>query len=724
MWFLLFALAVFGQDVPVGSLVIETSPDATMRLFDRVNPDRIELAVYENRKPLSDQLKYQQTDHIADAWAVSTGSGTWFVTLYVSDPRVDARIEKQGARHIIRTNLRPNEVPIAPKSVATVDELLSGDVPRIPARPAAIPLRPVWGDSWYVRLDPRSVRMPLPTWKPEYPDLPPGPPSLDRIDALRKLRAMEKDRDRRDILLQLMALDYQALGLHQEARTYFDQLAFGFSRAPQVSLLLHQADAALATGQWETAHRRCKEAHEAGADTASTLVCIGSVALATGSPAPGATADSLIATAPGPGGSLIASQLYFLDNRYADARSALARISTWPRQLERWKDATAGDIAIAQRDLDAARSHWAKVGNRGILGALAEHRMRLIRLNKASPSEWAMELPGISRTIRRRRWTAAEGHYMGAQIGEVLNEYGLAAEHLTALVDKHPEILKSSDVLPRLLSTCDTRLRLLHRADRTGDLVAFHNECWRDELQAIVVDPTLLEIVAEAYEKLGLWERGLSVQRDAVAAYVREDQENGPALTRLARLYLRTKRAPEALETTAYARRRADVSAVRAELLLIDGQAHLSLGNLEKALASWRSVPSNSPLKSEANIQTAMSLASAGRCAQASPMLTAWLDRSSAQPSELVEPEEAQLALARCAIANNRPKSAIEFATQVGESETWRPQASWIASSAASKDLALTPPSEPLEPSPLWDELLKLQRESEAVHAGADKYRK
>lgn len=713
---LLLALTASAQELPIGAIELQTTTGATVEVFPRVDPQTIEMVVYDNQKPLDLQLDAQRTEHIVDAWAMTVGSGTWFVTLYVTSPQIEARVAKEDGGFVVSTRELGRPVSLESAPVPTVDALLADEVPRRPARPPRMPLRPLQGDAWMPRLDPRIVRLPFEPWTPSIKGLG-EEASLSRIDRLRKRLVQTEDPWSRAVLMQHLALDHQALGLHREARTYFDEVGRQRVDTPTATVRLHQADAALATGRWESARSRCQEAHRAGAEASATLACIGSVALATGSPAPTPTARALLAADDSQEARLIAAQLLVVDNRFDEALPLL-RDGDWPAELQSWRNATLGDAALSLGDAETAREAWRDVDTRGELGEIARQRARLVRLSSQPPSTWAEALPGLARDIDKGGETAAEAHYLAAQIGRTYDETGLAAEHLTALLDHFPERSARSDVPQRLLSVCTRRLAQLHRVERFADEAAFYDDCWREPLNAILLDPTALSDVAVAYEILGLWDPALSVQRDVVAALTRDDREDVEELVQLARLYVRVDRTREALETVAYAERVRGAAASQPALDVVAGEAHLALGELEPALKRWKRASTDPRWGGEARIRRALALAEAGRCPEAVPILS---ERESPPGGRIPSPvslEEGQLAIARCLLIEQEPERALALSTGIVEAEPgseWAGQARWLASLSLADDPDLPLPEGPAAPEGVWAAVIAETRETASV---------
>ncbi|MFK7929788.1 MAG: hypothetical protein AB8H79_16465 [Myxococcota bacterium] len=624
MWWLLPLLCIAQDAVPDGAIVLQTSAGAQVELFPRMKADTIELVVHNNNKPLDQQLDGQRTASVDDSWAASTGSGTWFVTLYVNDPSTTAVLTQEGkTQWVIETRRGARPAPLVPEPVATIDDLFQDRVLRRPARPPAMPLRPLGGDAWTARLDPTEVRLPVDAWTPRLDGVPRGTPTMSDIDSVRLTMAAATNAKDKTAAFQHLALMHQRLGLHREARAYFNRVADQPTEWPRATVRLHQADAALATGRWDEARTHCTNAYKGGAEPDVALGCLGRVAIATGSPAPTETARALLREDTGPESKLVAAQLLLIDHRAEEALPLLQGTQDWPMSLQRWRDATLGDAALAVRDLETARRAWRDVGTRGELGDVAKQRARLIRMLDDAPSKWAEEAPAIAKDGRGRSPAAAEAHYLAAQVGEAFDDAGMAAEHLTELIDRWPDLSAGSDIPHRLLHQCDRRIGQLHRAGRTVAIAAFYHDCWRPQINAITHDTTPLQRSAQAMAYLGLWDQALFIQRDVASILTRDDREDVDVLADLAQMYDRVGRHAEALETVQYAMKRSPTPTQRAKLYLASGDAHASMGSSDQALAAWSRAEADPTLRAETQARRTLLLADLGRCKETLPLLNA-----------------------------------------------------------------------------------------------------
>lgn len=730
MWLLLAALswpALAQEDeLPVGSLVIDTSRTARLEVVPRTDPQLVEIVITGNAKPVDLQLDEQRTAHVRDAWAVTAGSGTWFATLVVTSPNiaVDARRDALG-RWVLHTEERPRSQVVDAPPPPSVDALVADAVPRTPARPPSIPLLPLLGDVWGPRMDARHVRLPVGPWKPDVSPVPDEEASQGLIDALRRALVLEEDPERRTFLMQRLGVAYQELGLHREARFYFDEVALQKTDWPRDAVRVHQADASLATGRWEAAMEHCRSARAAGADDATTLACLGGVSLATGAPAPTWTGRALVKASEVPEHRLLAAQLLILDNRFAEARPLVEGLEGLSPELRRYRDATLGDVYLALGDLEAARGAWRDVGTRGLLGDLAEQRARLIRMSKEPPATWAAELPALEKTGREGGPAGAEALQVAAQVANTYDEAEVAARHLTTLVDRWPDIAARSDIPQRLLDVCDRRIQNLQRADRLIEAVGFYRDCWRDELDPLVYDISTQRQVAATFRSLGLWEPALEAQRDVTAALARDDREEVLPLLELARLYVRVERPVEALETVAYASRLPGAGEHRGLLALVSGLAHHANGELDAALRDWARASTDPEARVEARVHRALALAEAGRCAEAQPVLAPIAKADEILDEHDITVPDARLAIARCLVDQGRADEALAMASSLGDSRgDWAVQARWLAAVAAFQEPGAPPPEPPLEPSDAWREAIEEMRRIEDVERRVERLRR
>jgi tetratricopeptide (TPR) repeat protein len=468
---------------------------------------------------------------------------------------------------------------------------------------------------------------------------------------------------------------------------------------------MNRADAYLASGRWDEARQRCNDAHDADADDATVLECLAAVSLATSSPPPTQTARALLHATNRSQAHLLAAQLLIKDGRHPEAKEVLQNIRSMAPNLQRYRDASLGDVLYYEGDYDGAYQAWRDVGIGGPLGDLTVHRQRMVRLAQRPPSTWAEELPAFVRDAARHKYGAEESHYLAAQIGETYDDPDITARHLTGLTDRFPTAAAASDVPQRLLRLCTSRLTALYNAERYADQVGFYRDCWRDELDDVVISVDAQQITADAFGRLGLWNDALEIQRRVANILIRNDRERPAALESLATLYARTGRTDEALETVRYARTKNLVADRGWAFDLVEADALAASGDVQSALVAWRRAEQHPLGRAEATVRRAVALAEADRCHEALPVLQRIAQERQALIDAKMQPEDAQLAVARCLLDDNKFEDAVALAKVVG-SETavphYRSQAGWIAAVATTR-LGGTPDlPDDVELDPFW----------------------
>jgi thioredoxin-like negative regulator of GroEL len=319
---------------------------------------------------------------------------------------------------------------------------------------------------------------------------------------------------------------------------------------------------------------------------------------------------------------LLAGQLLQLDNRHREAEP-LIRIaaSKLDNQIKREALLNLGDALFAHGDLPGAREAWRYVGLNGELGDILTLRQKMTYLVEEGPREWAGAIPRLYIVAKRRDRAGAEAGYLLAQIAEALGDTAGAAEHLANMLDRHSSIVEFSDVPERLWRIIARRLSLLQRQGRSLEQVAFYRDFYRTKLRGFVEDTTQLEGVANAYEELGLYGHALNVQREVFAIHSQQEKEDIAALLHLVRLYVKTNRPQEALETTAYMRRAKSFSKAAAPVAIYEGRSFEALGESAKAESSYQSAAKVPAFRMEAIGRLALMYAADDACEKALPGL-------------------------------------------------------------------------------------------------------
>jgi len=676
--------AALGQSP--GVVQLEASPEAEVVVFPRVDERRIDVGVYGNRVPLDEQLEGLTTQHLDSGWATSIGGGTWFVTLHV-DPGVELAVERTPQE--IELRLAPGRPEVVrPPQPPSLDDLLDDPPPRRPAEPVPLTLHPLRGDASTLQMDPVEAFRFMP--KVVTPHVATYRSSLAAIDTYRGVLTRTDRGEVRAAALARIGVAMSKLDLHRDALHYLRRaLEEGRDDAP-VALVAARSHVAL--GQAEEARSLCRYAARRGGRDEDVLACLAGVAGIDDRLPKSELGRALAEASRHPHRRLLAAQLLAADHRPAEARTILEALleSGGPEVFSVY-----GDVLQATGDLPAAMDAWRAASRSRRLQPRMTLRMRMAEWVQEGPQGFAAAIPQLLQLGDGAGLVAAEAHYLLAQIAQVYGDTDIAAEQLNLLWNHHPRLALGSDVPERLVATCAFRLRQLAEQQRPVDLVAFHDLCWRDELDEMTVRPEPLQLTSLALAELGLMDEALSLQLRAVAMCTRVGEDDPDALTWLAELYHRTGRHHEALDTITFVEGLPQVPEELTDRMeLVRGDAQLALGRPEAALAAWEGV--DDP---EAARRRGLYLARAQRCDEALPLL-----------EPLTGPPIA-LAEARCLLRLGRPDAAVARLDEVDEAdEPSQRDVAWLASVAAFQGAGDVGTG-------LWQELLAEERANAAWEA-------
>ena len=685
MWWMAAALAA------PGSFSVVASEEAEIVVFPRVDAQRIDVGIYDNRVPLDEQLQGLSTRYLDQAWATSIGGGTWFVTLHV-DPSVDLTWSHRDGR--LRFDLAPSAVPVTEAPAApTLDELLVDPPARRPEAPIPLTLHPLRGDASTLQLRPIDAFRGMPLVVT--PHVPTYQSSLAAIDEYRALFTdPQASDDVRSAALARAGVTYTNLGLYREAVHYLTRaIESGKADAP-VAFALARAE--VARGRPLDALSACRYAARLRAQDEDVLACMVGISYIEPSLPASELSRALAQATRDPHRLLMAAQRLQADHRHDEALVLLERLAELDEPRV-W--ASLGDALQATGDLPGAVDAWRAASRDRALRPTVDVRMRMAEWIAEGPSEFARAIPELLVLGDEGGEGSAESHYLLAQIAQVYGDPDLAAEQLNLLWAYHPDRALGSDVPERLVATCEFRIRQLEDQDRHVDLVSFFELCWRDELDGMVVEPSALSASSRSLAALGLADEALELQLRAVAMSTRVGTDDVGQLAWLAELYVQTERAREGLETLRFARQLEGATPELAlQMAVTEGDAHLALGDETAAAKAWSRRDAPATLR-----RRALLAASQGNCASALPLLRQY-------PSD-----EATLAAARCLLraGDARGASALIEALETDDSEA-EADGGWLASVAAYAGV-----DGEGEPTGLWAQLLA--EESESVRWAAER---
>lgn len=690
---------------PTGVIELTVSPETEVVRFPRVEPGRIDLALYGNRVELDEQLDGRTTFHLRQAWASTVGGGTWFVTLHVASPEIDLAWTLEEGR--FRLELAPGtpELQAPYPARPTMDQLLDDPPARRPAAPPPLSVHPFLGDASTVRMLPEQAFRHMP--RVRTPEVASYSSSMAAIDAYRELWATADAMDVRGAAMSRIAVAYANLDMHRDALHYFHR-ALDMGRSdPELALAMARTQVAL--GRAGEARSSCRYAARRGAEEDDVLACLGGAALLDGYPSPSHLARALLGSTDEPHRRLLAAQLLQSDHRHEEALPELERLAESGRGDVA---ASLGDARLATGDLPGAVEAWQAAARTGRYRDLAILRIRMAEMLAEGPGAFPAAVPMLLERSDRGGPVADEAHYLLAQIGGIHMDADLVSDQLNQLWDESPERVLRSDVPERLVATCATRMRYLK--DRPVEALDFFARCWRRELDDLVTDPASLEVASRSMAALGLPDDALKLQLRATNLRTRGGDDDAGALAWLAELHLRTERPSEALETVRYVRALDDYDAIvkteegrRLPVLLAatEGEALDALDRPEEALKAWAGPSADLPGSGDLANRRGLLLARLGRCGQALPLLADGTD--------------ARLARARCLLALGRPDEAKEAVADLARddkaAEEDRDDASWLAGVGGfAAGAAPEPEEEPRDVEAIWAALAEEEARARA----------
>ena len=695
MLLVLLATALAEDEGPRTRILLRTTPGTEVQILPRMRDDRDELVFRGNHEDLDAQLEAQRVPLLVDARAFAVGNGTWTLAFDLErrDLGLDVTRYDEGVMLAWTPGSAEQALEVAP--APSLEQLLAGGIEDDlgPRNPMA--LHPLDGAA-AVSLDPRSYPPAFPRW--EGPDVPRGRTSAlmkrpadsqHAIDGYREVLTEAPDMPSRLFALQKLGEAHFELGLVREALYYQSRLARqDLSRweGALARVELDRARSLLALGRVEEARGACEAAEAAGAYDPYVLECLALVAFDTASPPIAPTARALARSTGRPRALLLSGQLLLRANHPAEAQPLLHAAA---KALHGEQQALAlimeGDAWFAMGKLEQARRSWRD----GELSSSREQsrvlalRQRMRGMVEKGPNSWPAAVPQLHLDAERSDRSGAEALYLLAQIADTFSDLDGAIDHRATLLRGFRDIAREP-AESELWTALDRRLLELDRGARSLEVAALYREHWYAELRVLVSDTSSLEAVARAFERLGLSDDALDVQREVFAVQTRLDMEDPEALLVLARLYRQVGRLEDALKTIAYLREVDGWKDLRGQILLQEGRIHADLGDEAAARKAWRAAALIPEVKGEAAAEMAMLDVAAGRCDAAVPALQQVV-ASRDEPS-VVQEGRAQLALGRCLLDAGDAEGALEAAKDAAgraTDEVQRRHATWLAATAA-----------------------------------------
>lgn len=709
-----------------GNITLDISRGTRIELFPRAKSMEIEFVLYGNSKPLLAQLDAQRPQFLTDAFAGSSGNNAWFITLYVTRADVVAEWRLENDNNLIITLKKGTPKVVPQRGLYSFEELLNDPPQRRPERPPRVLIHPLTGDAQTILLPAGDYPISSHHWKPLLGNLDRGRdltiskrPNIYDIDNYRYVLATTRSKETKAVALYQMGRTYETLGLYREAGHYYQEVVNQEAPYPANKLHMAQARVALAIEDWASAKTHCINAYETGAGELATLECFALISRGTGAPSPSDIGRTLASKTQKPMAHLLASELMMMDHRYVEALELLRPI---PAQLRghhaRIANAHLGDALFYTGDYEGAREAWRNVGPLDEIGQIVQQRQRVVRLLQAPPQEWPNFIPEFHIESRDYSKRAAEINYILAQLAKVLNEPGMAVEHLHNLLDRHHKLAYRTDVVSQLEYICSLRLGQLHEAEQWVEEAVFYEACWRPELNRVLYNTNMMQDVVEAYIELGMWQEAYELQLDINAIHTRDNEDNLEGLAQLANVLSRIGKPVEALETIEYGRARPESTPFRTRFDYLEGRIRYQLGALPEAKSAFTRAAASDEVKEEATLWLQFTNAENGDCETALPALKSFHEVPTLPDGIELTREEILLAYNRCLLNTGDYKTVVQVAKEIAlltDEPMYKDEAGYQSSYASYKEASAADLPESVESDPFWDQMIQLKKETQAI---------
>jgi len=694
----------------VSALRVPVGPRTTVAQLPRVKVDIVELVVRECPVELDAILNMRSTPWIRALDAMRGPNGTWYLRVALRDPDSDLAASVEGGDLVLSVLDSRADVRRLRHPAATVEQLVQGELPQPPPRPAPLVLGFLPGAAISLGLRPweyKPIYMPSPTWLPRT--------TWQAIDRARAAMLTAESEDAQTQARYRLGLHYLEMGYAEEARYYFGEISRRPGPVPQRDLTTAQARAALANGDWDSARELLVESWHLGAPEIGVLEGLAVVSLATGSPPQGATGRALAAVAARPEAQLLAGELLQRDGYIAESRPILEGLAKYFTGAERERlSLRLGDARFMDGDTPGAARAWGETEPE-----LLEIRLRLIEMLHGDPSEWPASIPGLVQLSIPRSDAGAEALYLLAQVDESL----LVVSREDAIVDlarfmsRYPRKAEDSDVPERFWRVYSRHVEDMAEAERWFDLAALHETVWNRKVRRAVTDANVLTHIARAYDEMGLPDRAIVVLRDAVSVLVSNGNDDPTLVYELARLYEQVGRWQDGLDSLEYLDRLGVPPAIVPDVALLRARLLAGSGDRPGAAQALRTVAQLPGMRDTATLELAMMDAHVGECGRAGPALRRLLFTPRGE-EQYTEPRP-WLALSRCLRVLGDDEGAARAAQGAASrttSDLEERYANWLAAAASNwQDEELVEALS--DGSDIWAAMAKEQKDATAFSA-------
>ncbi len=656
------------------ALRVTVGARASVSALPRVDSAVSELIVRGSDVDLDALLHLRNTPSIAAMDALHGGGRVWYLRIAPRDASAEVQAAMDGEDLVLRVvpkTARPRRLSVPGPQL---DALVDGLATEAAAAPLEGPLRPIAGDGIALAMEPwdyTPVYSPTPPWLPKS--------SWEAVDRARNAMLSAESADAELQAQYRLALHYLELGFAKEARFYLDRATRRPGPIPQRDLSLARGRVALANGGWDEAREHYKAAHRLGASPVAVVEGLAIVSLATGFPSRAPTARALAERAGRPESQLLAAELLQRDGRFAESRPILEALGPLEREADRQRaQLRLGDALYADGNHPEAVRAWSSAAP-----DVASVRQAMLSIINGRPIDWAKAVPMLVQASIPRTDAGAEALYLLAQIDLQIGSREDAISGLAAILSRYPRKASGSDVPERFWAVYSTHVSELAEAGRWFDIAALHESVWSPTVRRAVRDSRVLVDVADAYARVGLPDRSVTVLREAVSVLVAMGSDDPDLVLRLARLYADTERWADGLRTLDYLRRNTPMRGREAEVAMLEARLHAGAGDLGAAAAAYRLAAQSPVWKDEATLQLALLDAEAGRCDAGAATLSALLFSPEGE-TRYTDPRP-WLALSRCLRTQGDATGAAR-AARVASERTASPEearyADWLAAIA------------------------------------------
>ncbi len=632
-------------------LRLHTSPGATVDVLPSVAPGRADFLIERNTENLREQVRVRFPEGIRSVRAIDLG-GEWQVSVWLEAPYASVSVGAIDGGWIVSPQVQAPTEWVPSNGEYDIDALVGGTALTGQCEPTAIPLSPLSGRDRPFGLDAGGFEPGLPVWGVAEP----ATVSWEVLGSSRRAMIATSDRHDRALWTYRVASLHRELGQAREAAYYFG-VASGLEAGDEGIAALQRAAMLIRTGRWQAARDAAREAHRQGAGDDGVIAVLAAAAMDAGSDDSVALARALSATAARPMPLLLAGAL--LARAHCDEESiplfrlaagrlggesgAIARLFLSDALFLVGKPDSAAS-ALSDVRVSALRPAW-----RGIPGV----RGQLFAIAARSPDTWPSAEPGLVQAAGNRDVAAIDALHAIAQIRAAMGDTGGALASWGAVLDRRPELAQGVPGA-RLAAVWEERITTMLEEDRPFDAITLHAGSWRPFMVGKIVNLGLLDAVATAYDNAGLPDVALTTLRTLVGEGGRRGLDTRASGLAAARLYVRTERFAEALESTAWLRGQRVDTAERGAIALVEADAFGALHRDGEAEAALREAASIAETRAVAEVRLALRAADDDGCGAALPVL----EGAAARPVEGVDDAFVHAVLARCLIAVGRESEA------------------------------------------------------------------